>query len=117
VEQSAHDALASCGERVHAYTHLSHVYPQGASVYTTFVYRLTGDYQADLARWQTLKAAACDAVVGGGGTISHQHGVGVDHAPYLEAEKGTLGLSAIRELCRHFDPIGMMNPGKLVSAA
>ena len=51
-----------------------------------------------------------------GGTISHQHGVGLDHAPYLEAEKGPLGLSAMRSLFRHFDPEGMMNPGKLLTA-
>jgi alkyldihydroxyacetonephosphate synthase len=48
-----------------------------------------------------------------GGTISHQHGVGVDHAPYLPAEKGQLGMQAIREVAKVFDPDGMMNPGKL----
>jgi alkyldihydroxyacetonephosphate synthase len=115
VEQAAADALAAGGERVHAYTHLSHVYPQGASVYTTFVYRLAGDYDADLARWQGLKRAVSEAIVANGGTISHQHGVGADHAPWLGAEKGELGLSAMRSLFRHFDPDGRMNPGKLVA--
>jgi hypothetical protein len=33
-----------------------------------------------------------------GGTISHQHGVGTDHAPYLAAEKGELGLSSMQAL-------------------
>jgi alkyldihydroxyacetonephosphate synthase len=47
-----HGALARDGERVHAYTHLSHLYPQGASVYSTFIWRLAGDYDADLARWR-----------------------------------------------------------------
>jgi alkyldihydroxyacetonephosphate synthase len=37
----------------------------------------------------------------------------VDHAAYLEAEKGALGLTAIRELCAVFDPDKIMNPGKL----
>jgi alkyldihydroxyacetonephosphate synthase len=114
VELAATNALAAQGERVHTYTHLSHLYAQGASVYTTFVYRLTGDYDQDLARWQALKAAICNAIVDNGGTISHQHGVGVDHAPYLEAEKGPLGISAMRNMFRHFDPDGMMNPGKLL---
>ncbi|KIF80566.1 FAD-binding oxidoreductase [Noviherbaspirillum autotrophicum] len=116
VEQAARDAFAACGERAHIYTHLSHMYAQGASVYSTFAYRLAGSYEADLARWQALKGAVCDAIVATGGTISHQHGVGIDHAPYLAAEKGTLGLGAMRELCRHFDPSGMMNPGKLLAA-
>ncbi len=114
LEAAATHALAQDGERVHAYTHLSHLYAQGASVYTTFVYRLTGDYTQDLARWARMKTAVCQAIVANGGTISHQHGVGVDHAPYLEAEKGALGVSTMRHVFQHFDPQGMMNPGKLL---
>jgi alkyldihydroxyacetonephosphate synthase len=114
LEQAAADAFAAHGERVHAYTHLSHLYPQGASVYSTFVYRLAGDYDRDMARWQALKHAVSSAVVAHGGTISHQHGVGTDHAPYLEAEKGALGVGAMQAMFRHFDPDGRMNPGKLV---
>ncbi|HYD63277.1 MAG TPA: FAD-binding oxidoreductase [Noviherbaspirillum sp.] len=114
VEQAAGLALGKDGERVHAYTHLSHVYAQGASVYSTFVYRLAGDFEQDLARWRRLKAAVSDAIVRTGGTISHQHGVGTDHAPYLHAEKGALGMGAMHQLFRHFDPQGLMNPGKLV---
>jgi alkyldihydroxyacetonephosphate synthase len=54
-----------------------------------------------------------EAIVLSGGTISHQHGVGADHSPYLPAEKGALGIAAIRGLMRTFDPHGRMNPGKL----
>lgn len=112
IERAATTALAEFGERVHAYTHLSHFYTEGASVYSTLVYRLSGDYEQDLTRWRTLKAAACVAIVQHGGTISHQHGVGSDHAPYLAAEKGEIGIGAMRALYRHFDPDGRMNPGK-----
>jgi alkyldihydroxyacetonephosphate synthase len=49
-----------------------------------------------------------------GGTISHQHGVGTDHAPYLAAEKGRLGMSSLRALFEHVDPQRIMNPGKLL---
>lgn len=115
LEDAATAALAGHGERVHTYTHLSHLYAQGASVYTTFVYRLAGNYEEDLARWRSLKGAVSAAIVAHGGTISHQHGVGTDHAPYLEAEKGALGLGAMRALFLHFDPDGRMNPGKLVA--
>ncbi|MFZ6863261.1 FAD-binding oxidoreductase [Undibacterium sp. Ji67W] len=114
IEYAATSALASEGEQLHTYTHLSHLYAQGASVYTTFVYRLTGDYERDLKRWKKLKAAASQAIVDHGGTISHQHGVGRDHAPYLHAEKGELGIAALRQLYQHFDPDGIMNPGKLL---
>jgi alkyldihydroxyacetonephosphate synthase len=115
VEQAAANALAADGEQVHAYTHLSHLYPQGASVYTTFIWRLAGDYEADLARWRRLKTAASEAIVASGGTISHQHGVGTDHAPWLRAEKGELGMEALRTLFQRFDPDGCMNPGKLLA--
>jgi hypothetical protein len=51
------------------------------------------------------------AIVENGGTISHQHGVGSDHAPYLAAEKGRLGMSSLRALFEHVDPQRIMNPG------
>jgi alkyldihydroxyacetonephosphate synthase len=117
VEAAAAAALAVHGEAVHAYTHLSHLYPQGASVYSTFVWRLAGDFDTDMARWRALKGAVSAAIVAQGGTISHQHGVGIDHAPYLAAEKGEGGIAAIRAVLRHFDPDGMLNPGKLVGDA
>jgi alkyldihydroxyacetonephosphate synthase len=113
IEAAAATALASENERVHAFTHLSHLYRQGCSIYSTFVYRSTGDPDADLARWRRLKSTVSEAIVAYGGTISHQHGVGRDHAPYLPAEKGALGMDLIRAMAREFDPDGIMNPGKL----
>ena len=47
-------------------------------------------------------------------TISHQHGVGVDHVDYLEAEKGPMGIDTMRHLLSFLDPDQRMNPGKLV---
>jgi alkyldihydroxyacetonephosphate synthase len=113
IEGAGRAALAAEGERVHVFTHLSHVYRQGCSVYSTFVYRLAADPDANIERWRRLKTAVSQAVVTGGGTISHQHGVGVDHAPYLAAEKGELGMALLRAAARELDPGGMMNPGKL----
>ena len=113
IEKTAHDTMAAQNERVHAFTHLSHVYRQGCSIYSTFVYRSAGSYEADFERWSKLKTALSETIVAHGGTISHQHGVGVDHAPYLPAEKGVLGMDLIRAMAREFDPQGMMNPGKL----
>lgn len=109
--------LADEGERVHAFSHLSHVYPSGSSLYTTFVFRVAGDPDRTLARWRRLKGAVSEAIVAGGGTISHQHGVGTDHRPYLVAEKGELGLAALEAVAARFDPDGRMNPGKLLSDA
>ncbi len=107
--------LADAGERVLVFAHLSHVYNDGASVYTTYLYRRAQDPEETLRRWQSLKGAASQVIQAHGGTISHQHGVGRDHAPYLAAEKGPLGVKALESACKLFDPDGMMNPGKLLS--
>lgn len=122
--------LDDLGEHVHVFAHLSHVYPDGASIYVTYLFRLPQthspqrgasinsgrclDSDETLRRWRLLKTAASHAIVAAGGTISHQHGVGVDHASYLPAEKGDLGMATLRDLCKIFDPGGVMNPGKLI---
>jgi alkyldihydroxyacetonephosphate synthase len=114
IEQALAAAAESFGEPVHVFSHLSHVYRQGSSIYTTYVFRVGATYEETFERWRALKTAASEAIVAGGGTISHHHGVGVDHAPYLEAEKGPLGMSALAAAFAAFDPDGMMNPGKLL---
>lgn len=108
--------LDELGERVHAFSHLSHLYPDGSSIYATYVFRRAADPDETLDRWRRLKAAASVAIVAGGGTISHQHGVGRDHLPYLAAEKGELGLAALGDVARRFDPDGIMNPGVLIGS-
>ncbi len=113
IPESIVETMEKHGERVLAFTHLSHVYRDGASIYTTYLFRRTDDPDELLARWQDIKQNASLTLQSFGGTISHQHGVGLDHAPYLPAEKGPLGMDAIRAVCRSFDPDGMMNPGKL----
>ncbi len=114
IESSLNTAIAEFGEKVHIFTHLSHVYPYGSSVYTTFLFRLANEPEETLARWRAMKSAASTAITSLGGTISHQHGVGTDHIPYLDAEKGAVGMAVISSLCHQFDPKGIMNPGKMV---
>jgi alkyldihydroxyacetonephosphate synthase len=71
------------------------------------------DPDETVERWQKLKSSASQVVMNHGGTISHQHGVGVDHATYLEAEKGKVGMQLIHTMLRTLDPEGILNPGKL----
>ena len=114
IEASLRSGLVEVGEEVHAFSHLSHLYPHGSAIYTTYLYRIAPNPQETLRRWQILKGAACRTIVAEHGTISHQHGIGTDHQPYLIAEKGEPCLTAMRRLYTQFDPTGMMNPGKLV---
>ncbi len=114
IEQAIRTALDDEDEQVHAYTHLSHVYGQGSSIYTTYLFRIGESYELGKNRWIKLKKAGADQIVAHGGTISHQHGVGSDHKNYLTEEKGEFGIAAINSLCKQFDPYGQMNPGKLL---
>jgi alkyldihydroxyacetonephosphate synthase len=114
IESALEGALSRESERIHVFSHLSHLYPQGSSIYTTYLFRIGDTFEKTFERWKRLKTAASEAIVANGGTISHHHGVGVDHVPYLIKEKGKLGIAAIKALCRQFDPDGIMNPGKLV---
>ena len=107
-------ASSSINQRILIFAHLSHMYRDGASIYVTFLFPRALDPEETLHFWQRLKKTASQTIVEAGGTISHQHGVGLDHAPYLEAEKGPLGIAAINAVCKILDPTGMLNPGKLL---
>ncbi len=108
------EGLAESGEKVLVFAHLSHVYNDGASIYITYLYRRATDPAETLRRWQILKSAASRVIIAHGGTISHQHGVGLDHVPYLEAEKGPLGMLTLENIRKTFDPQELLNPGKLL---
>ena len=114
IEHAIHESLQDNNQSGHVFSHLSHVYPSGSSIYTTVIFPLTESPAQTLAVWQSLKDAASRAVVAAGGTISHQHGVGRDHRQYLKFEKGALGISTLHEVFHHLDPEQCMNPGKLV---
>jgi alkyldihydroxyacetonephosphate synthase len=90
---------------------VSHLYATGASLYFT---ALAAQDAADpFGQWRRAKAAATDAIVAAGGTITHHHAVGADHAPWMAAEAGVLGRDVLRVLKERCDPAGGMNPGKL----
>ena len=114
MQAAVQTALADEGEAVMAFTHISHVYKQGASLYTTYFFRAAQDHASTLSRWQRIKHAASSSLANGKATISHQHGVGRDHAPYLTAEKGKLGIQVTRDMLKSLDPEQRMNPGVLI---
>ena len=92
--------------------HISHLYPSGASLYYTFIARQ--EPGAEIEQWRAAKTAACDAIVANGGTITHHHAVGTDHAPWMADEVGDLGLGVLAAVKERVDPAGIMNPGKLL---
>jgi alkyldihydroxyacetonephosphate synthase len=94
--------------------HISHTYQTGASLYFTVA---CAQGSEPIARWAAAKRAACAAIVGHGGTLTHHHGVGVDHRDWMTAEIGELGVEILRAVKQVVDPDGILNPGKLLPRA
>jgi glycolate oxidase len=52
-----------------------------------------------------------------GGTITGEHGVGLLKRRWLEHELGATGAALHRQIREVFDPLGILNPGKVLEAA
>ena len=112
VHAAVRDALtSSLGEGAIVLCHVSHVYETGASLYVTVAAPQGDD---PLTRWRTAKAAATEAIVGAGATLTHHHAVGTDHRPWLAREIGPVGVQVLRAVKDSLDPTGVLNPGVLV---
>lgn len=112
VQRALRGAMEARGHRGIVMAHISHSYLEGASLYFTYIF--ARDLDDEVGQWRAIKEAASEAISRHGGTISHHHGVGIDHAHWLEPEKGALGLAMIEAAKRRLDPAGILNPGKLL---
>ena len=92
--------------------HVSHLYPSGASLYFTFI--AAQQRGQEIEQWRAAKTAASDAIKQAGGTITHHHAIGIDHAAWMRAEVGDMGIDLLRAAKAKLDPRGVMNPGKLL---
>lgn len=116
------DASIAAGSPALVMTHVSHCYREGASLYVTFLVRMVqgqaGSKRSDavLAQWHAVKRAATECIMTNGGTLSHHHGIGYEHAPWMETEVGRLGLDVLGAAKAALDPGNIMNPGKLTSS-
>lgn len=111
VSAALNETLRAAGTPPLVLCHISHVYPTGASLYFTVVARQAPD---PIGQWLMAKAAATTAMAQAGATITHHHGVGQDHKPWLEAEIGAVGVEILRAVKSRLDPAGILNPGVLV---
>jgi FAD/FMN-containing dehydrogenase/Fe-S oxidoreductase len=71
---------------------------------------------AGLAQWRAFLGEAARLVVAYGGSLSGEHGDGQGRAEFLPLMYGAELMAAFREFKRAWDPLGRMNPGKLVDA-
>jgi len=112
VREAIVKAIEETGSPAYVMCHISHCYPEGASLYYTFLGRQL--WGREIEQWWHVKRAATEAILAGKGTISHHHSVGLDHKPWLEKEHGKAGVEVLRTVKNLLDPCGIMNPGKLL---
>ena len=91
---------------------LTHVYPNGAAPYFTVI----GPARRgeELAQWDEVKAAASEAIIDAGGTITHHHAVGRDHRPWYDRQRPAPFGQALAAAKSALDPDWMLNPGVLI---
>ena len=108
--QAAYDSLGIHGWIM---SHLSHSYHSGACLYFTFAFVFGDD---PIGEYETVKKAIQQAFVDNGGTISHHHGVGREHSPWLAEDISPEGVAVMGALFTGADPGSTFNPGKVIDA-
>ncbi len=112
VREALAKAMEAAGTPGLVLCHLSHTYAQGASLYFTAMARaIPGE---EIAQWQKVKTAATGEIARQKAALSHHHGIGMDHKPWMAALHGDEGVKLMAALKRELDPAGVLNPGKLI---
>ena len=94
-------------------SHLSHSYHSGACLYFTFAF-VTGD--DPMAEYDVVKSAIQQAFIDNGGSLSHHHGVGVEHAAWLPDVLSDQGTALLQGLFAATDPGRNLNPAKITAS-
>jgi alkyldihydroxyacetonephosphate synthase len=90
----------------------THVYPDGPAPYFTVL--APGRHDSLIEQWDDIKAAASEAVLSHGGTVTHHHAVGRDHRRWYDRQRPDLFADALRAAKRTLDPAAVLNPGVLI---
>jgi alkyldihydroxyacetonephosphate synthase len=91
---------------------ITHAYPDGAAPYFTVVAPARRGEEAE--QWGAVKRAAADAVLAGGGTITHHHAVGRVHREWYDRQRPEPFATALGAAKAALDPDGRLNPGVLL---
>jgi alkyldihydroxyacetonephosphate synthase len=116
VTAAAEQALReTCGPGGGVSTRFTHVYADGPAVYLTVIGRARRGEEVE--QWWSIKRAVSDAIIAGGGTITHHHAVGRDHRPWYDEQRPQPFAAALRGAKAAIDPAAIMNPGVLIDVA
>ncbi|WP_324650945.1 FAD-binding oxidoreductase [Georgenia sp. H159] len=115
--RAAREAFDALGVRGYVMCHLSHSYHSGACLYFTFaLVSRSADMDEQLRQYWVVKKAIQQSFIDNGGTISHHHGVGTDHAHWLEEDISPAGVDLQVALLQGVDPGRNLNPGTIIPA-
>jgi alkyldihydroxyacetonephosphate synthase len=110
------EALRAVPGTLAASAHQSHAYSDGACLYFTFAGKVDEDDEGSTGArdrlYRELWDAGQRAVLAGGGTLSHHHGVGLNRSRFTAEALGA-GHGVLRAMKDALDPNGILNPGKL----
>jgi alkyldihydroxyacetonephosphate synthase len=98
----------------YAMAHISHEYRTGASLYFTFMAKQLAGREEE--EWHLIKNRVTDVIVAAGASLSHHHGIGIEHAEWMEQYYGPLGFRVLKAIKHELDPKAIMNPEKLLPA-
>jgi alkyldihydroxyacetonephosphate synthase len=90
----------------------THVYPDGCAPYFTILAPAVRG--GEVEQWDEIKAAVSEALIDGGGTITHHHAVGRDHRPWYDRQRPAPFAAALRAAKAELDPAAILNPGVLI---
>jgi alkyldihydroxyacetonephosphate synthase len=90
----------------------THVYPDGPAAYFTVI--VPAVRGGEVEQWDEIKAAASEAVIDAGGTITHHHAIGRDHRPWYDRQRPAPFAAALRAAKAELDPAAILNPGVLI---
>lgn len=111
VYAAANKAFDEIGIKGWIMSHLSHSYHSGACLYFTFAFVYGKD---PIAEYNVVKNAIQQAFVDSDATISHHHGVGLEHSPWLSEDISAEGVKIMTGLLTSADPTENFNPGKIL---
>ena len=113
VRKAILDAMREAGTPGMVAAHLSHLYPQGSSLY--FILLCAQQPGREFEQWNLIKSRATDAILENGGALSHHHGIGLDHREWFRRSLDDTRRRLMEALKNGLDKDDLMNPGKLFS--
>ncbi|KPA82973.1 alkyldihydroxyacetonephosphate synthase (ADS1) [Leptomonas pyrrhocoris] len=95
--------------------HTAHQYKYGCCLYFTFACAQKDDQ--DMKIFLEIKKRATEAMLRHTGNLTHHHGIGYEHVPWMTRFMGAGAMDVLFNLKKSIDPKNICNPGKLLPSA